>query len=227
MKNNIIMVEQGSPEWFEQRLGRITASNFGTLMTLPRSRKDRELGLMSQSTRSYLIGKVSEVLTGTSKNITPTKALEWGSATEDEARSIYELERMVEVKQIGFAVLNTNPIIGGSPDGLVGEDGMIEIKCPDSDTFTGYLLGDSIVKNYMAQIQGNLWILNRKWCDFIVYDPRVVREDLRIKIIRVERDEEYIEKIAEAVDRALVYYGAMLKQLGLTFEDVLNVKYKA
>lgn len=221
------MVEQGSPEWFEQRLGRLTASNFGTLMTLPRSRKDRELGLMSQSTRSYLIGKVSEVLTGTSKNITPTKALEWGSATEDEARSIYELERMVEVKQIGFAVLNTNPIIGGSPDGLVGEDGMIEIKCPDSDTFTGYLLGDSIVKNYMAQIQGNLWILNRKWCDFIVYDPRVVREDLRIKIIRVERDEDYIAKIQLAVHSALNHYKAMLGQLGLSFEDIKNVKYQA
>lgn len=226
MKNNIIMVEQGSPEWFEQRLGRITASNFGALMTLPRSKKDKEAGLISQTTRSYLIKKVSEVLTGTTKEFSTT-SIEWGSATEEEARKIYELERMVEVKQIGFAVLNTNPIIGGSPDGLVGEDGMIEIKCPDSDTFTGYLLGDSIVKNYMAQIQGNLWILNRKWCDFIVYDPRVVREDLRIKIIRVERDEEYIEKIAEAVDRALVYYGAMLKQLGLTFEDVLNVKYKA
>lgn len=225
--DNIIMVEQGSPEWFEQRLGRLTASNFGTLMTLPRSRKDRELGLMSQSTRSYLIGKVSEVLTGTSKNITSTKALEWGSATEDEARSIYELDRMVEVKQVGFAVLNTNPIIGGSPDGLVGEDGMIEIKCPDSDTFTGYLLGDSIVKNYMAQIQGNLWILDRKWCDFIVYDPRVVREDLRLKIIRVERDEEYIAKIQLAVHNALNHYKAMLGQLGLSFEDIKNVKYQA
>jgi len=225
--DNIIMVEQGSPEWFEQRLGRLTASNFGTLMTLPRSRKDRELGLMSQSTRSYLIGKVSEVLTGTSKNITSTKALEWGSATEDEARSIYELERMVEVKQIGFAVLSYNPVVGGSPDGLVGEDGIIEIKCPDSDTFTGYLLGDSIVKNYMAQIQGNLWILNRKWCDFIVYDPRVVREDLRIKIIRVERDEEYIAKIQLAVQSALNHYKAMLGQLGLSFEDIKNVKYQA
>ena len=225
--DNIIMVEQGSPEWFEQRLGRLTASNFGTLMTLPRSRKDRELGLMSQSTRSYLIGKVSEVLTGTSKNITSTKALEWGSATEDEARSIYELERMVEVKQIGFAVLPLHPVIGGSPDGLVGEDGIIEIKCPDSDTFTGYLLGDSIVKNYMAQIQGNLWILNRKWCDFIVYDPRVVREDLRIKIIRVERDEEYIAKIQLAVQSALNHYKAMLGQLGLSFEDIKNVKYQA
>ncbi|NLA27981.1 MAG: YqaJ viral recombinase family protein [Firmicutes bacterium] len=225
--DNIIMVEQGSPEWFEQRLGRLTASNFGTLMTLPRSRKDRELGLISQSTRSYLIGKVSEVLTGTSKNITSTKALEWGSATEDEARSIYELDRMVEVKQVGFAVLNTNPIIGGSPDGLVGEDGMIEIKCPDSDTFTGYLLGDSIVKNYMAQIQGNLWILNRKWCDFIVYDPRVVREDLRLKIIRVERDEEYINKVRLAVENALKHYRAMLGQLGLSFEDIKNVKYQA
>ena len=79
----------------------------------------------------------------------------------------------------------------------------------------------------MAQIQGNLWILDRSWCDFIVYDPRVIMEDLRMHTVRVKRDDEYIEKIAEAVDRALVYYGAMLKQLGLTFEDVLNVKYKA
>jgi len=226
MKNNIIMVEQGSPEWFEQRLGRITASNFGALMTLPRSKKDREAGLISQTTRSYLVKKVSEVLTGTSKEFT-TASLQWGSAMEDEARKMYELERMVKVEQIGFAVLDSNPIVGGSPDGLVNEDGMIEVKCPDSDTFTGYLLGDSIIRPYMAQIQGNLWILNRFWCDFIVYDPRVIKENLRMHIVRVERDDEYIGKMIGAIDRALIYYGAMLNQLGLSFDDILNVKYQA
>lgn len=226
MKNNIIMVEQGSPEWFAQRLGRITASNFGALMTLPRSKKDREAGLISETARTYLIKKVSEVLTGMSKEFT-TQSMEWGSETEDEARKIYELENMVEVKQIGFAILESNPIVGGSPDGLVGDDGIIEIKCPDSNTFTGYLLGDSIVKGYMAQIQGNLWILDRSWCDFIVYDPRVIREDLRIHIMRVNRDDEYISKIAQAVDRALIHYGSMLNQLGLSFDDILNVKYQA
>lgn len=220
------MVEQGSPEWFAQRLGRITASNFGALMTLPRSKKDREAGLISETARTYLIKKVSEVLTGMSKEFT-TQSMEWGSETEDEARKIYELENMVEVKQIGFAILESNPIVGGSPDGLVGDDGMIEIKCPDSNTFTGYLLGDSIVKGYMAQIQGNLWILDRLWCDFIVYDPRVIREDLRIHIMRVNRDDEYISKIAQAVDRALIHYGAMLNKLGLSFDDILNVKYQA
>jgi len=226
MKNNIVMVEQGSPEWFAQRLGRITASNFGALMTLPRSKKDREAGLISETARTYLVKKVSEVLTGMSKEFT-TQSMEWGSETEDEARKIYELENMVEVKQIGFAILESNPIVGGSPDGLVGDDGIIEIKCPDSNTFTGYLLGDSIVKGYMAQIQGNLWILDRSWCDFIVYDPRVIREDLRIHIMRVDRDDEYISKIAQAVDRALINYGAMLNKLGLSFDDILNVKYQA
>ena len=220
------MVEQGSPEWFAQRLGRITASNFGALMTLPRSKKDREAGLISETARTYLIKKVSEVLTGMSKEFT-TQSMEWGSETEDEARKIYELENMVEVKQIGFAILESNPIVGGSPDGLVGDDGIIEIKCPDSNTFTGYLLGDSIVKGYMAQIQGNLWILDRLWCDFIVYDPRVIKEDLRIHIMRVNRDDEYISKIAQAVDRALIHYGAMLNKLGLSFDDILNVKYQA
>lgn len=226
MKNNIVMVEQGSPEWFAQRLGRITASNFGALMTLPRSKKDREAGLISETARTYLVKKVSEVLTGMSKEFT-TQSMEWGSEIEDEARKIYELENMVEVKQIGFAILESNPIVGGSPDGLVGDDGIIEIKCPDSNTFTGYLLGDSIVKGYMAQIQGNLWILDRLWCDFIVYDPRVIREDLRIHIMRVNRDDEYISKIAQAVDRALIHYGAMLNKLGLSFDDILNVKYQA
>ncbi len=226
MKNNIIMVEQGSPEWFEQRLGRITASNFGALMTLPRSKKDREAGLISQTTRSYLVKKVSEVLTGTSKEFS-TASLQWGSAMEDEARKMYELERMVKVEQIGFAMLDSNPIIGGSPDGLVNDDGIIEVKCPDSDTFTGYLLGDSIIRPYMAQIQGNLWILNRFWCDFIVYDPRVIKENLRMHIVRVERDDEYIGKMIGAIDRALIYYGAMLNQLGLSFDDIKNVKYQA
>jgi len=96
------------------------------------------------------------------------------------------------------------------------------VKCPNSDTFTGYLLGDSIIKSYMAQIQGNLWILERKWCDFIVYDPRVIDEKLRIHIERVYRDEEYIKKIADAVEKALIHYEKMLKQLGLGFDDILN-----
>lgn len=224
--DNIMTMEQGSPEWFEQRLGRLTASSFGCLMTMPRSKKDREAGLISKTTESYLIKKVSEVLTGTSKEL-KTEALEWGSVTEDEARKMYELENIVKVEQIGFATLKSNSIVGGSPDGLVDAKGMIEIKCPDSDTFTAYLFNQPIPKGYMIQMQGNMWILDRDWCDFIVYDPRIKKEELRMFIKRVYRDEAQIALIASAVDRSLRYYKVMLERLGLSFDDILNVKYQA
>lgn len=221
MEDVLLEVEQGSEEWFKQRLGKVTASKFGDLLRLPRNKAEKEAGMLSKSARTYLIQKVSEVLTGSSKEL-KTESLTWGNEIEDEARKIYELEKMVEVKQVGFIPWKLNPIVGGSPDGLVGDDGIIEIKCPDSDTFTGYLLGNSIPKNYMAQIQGNLMITDRKWCDFIVYDPRVKREDLRMTITRIQRSAIEIDKIQNAIYRTLDNYERMLGVIGLNFDNVLN-----
>jgi exodeoxyribonuclease (lambda-induced) len=217
-------IEQGTEDWFKQRLGKITASRFSVLLTQPRSKADREKGLLAKTTRTYLLQKISEVLTGTSKEL-KTEALTWGSETEDEARRFYELENMVEVEQVGFIPWKENPVVGGSPDGLVGDDGMVEFKCPDSETFTKYLFDEPIPKEYRVQMLGNLMITDRKWCDFVMYDPRVKNEKLRMITTRFVRSAVEIEVLKEAIDRVLSVYEAMLMRVGLTLKDVLDDKH--
>jgi len=219
-------IKQGTEEWMKQRLGKITASKFAVLLTQPKSRIDKERGLLAKTTEAYLMQKVSEVLTGTSKEL-KTEALTWGSETEDEARRFYELENMVEVKQVGFIPWKENPIVGGSPDGLVGDDGMVEFKCPDSETFTRYLFDEPIPKEYKVQMLGNLMIGDRKWCDFVMYDPRIKNEKLRMVVRRFERSALEIDILKGALERTLRVYEAMLKRVGLSFEDILNDKHEA
>jgi len=217
-------IEQGTEAWFEQRLGKITASRFGCLLAQPKSKIEKEAGMISKTARTYLIQKVSEVLTGTGKEL-KTEALTWGSETEDEARRFYELENMVEVKQVGFIPWEKNPIVGGSPDGLVGDDGMVEFKCPDSETYTKYLFDEPIPKEYKIQMLGNLMITDRKWCDFVMYDPRIKNEKLRMVTTRYVRSAVEIDTLESAIERTLKVYEAMLMRVGLTFKDVLNDKH--
>jgi len=223
----ILTTNQGTPEWFNSRLGRLTASRFGDLLTQPRSKKDKEAGIVSQTTRSYLVEKLSEVLTGTSREF-DNDGMDWGTQNEQEARDFYEFKNIAEVKQTGFIVLKENQMVGCSPDGLIGEDGTLEIKCPyNTNNMVEYMFDSPIPKDYYAQIQGGLWILDRKWCDFVVYDPRIKNEELRMHIRRIQRDEAFIETLKEAVEFSLNYYEAMLKRVGLSFEDILNDKHEA
>jgi hypothetical protein len=121
--------------------------------------------------------------------------MEEGTETEPQAREYYAGLNGVTVEQIGFIQLGDD--IGSSPDGLVGDDGMIEIKCPFPSTHLGYILKGSLPSEYKAQVQGGLWVSGRKWTDFISFDPRV--KSRPFWSIRVERDEKYIGELARAV----------------------------
>ena len=221
----LVIDEQGSQGWFDARIGKLTASRFGGLLTRPRSKKDKEAGLVSKTTETYLREKVTEVLTGETRQLS-SEALTWGSETENDAREFYELNKLVEVEQVGFISWKENLMVGGSPDGLVGLDGIIEIKCPyDSNNHTVYLYNKEIPKAYYAQIQGNLFITDRKWCDFIVYNPRVIDDKYKMIVIRIERDEEFIKKLKEVIGISLNNLEEMLKVVDLTFKDVLERKY--
>ena len=220
---NSIDIEQGTQEWFDERLGRLTASKFYCIMTQPQAQRDREAGKLSRTAESYLIEKVTELLTGESREL-KDKALEWGKQYEEEARKMYELERMVTVKQVGFIPHKTIPIIGCSPDGLL-EDRGLEIKCPHrSSNFTKYLYGADIPKSYYTQIQASMYITGLNKWDFVVYNPRVKNEKFRLYVKTVDRDEDYIEKIDEQLSRVLIVYENMLKKVDLTFLDVLENK---
>jgi len=176
--------EQLSPEWQQIRLGKITASNFANILAKG-SGKTR---------KGYMMKLVAEKLTGLPEASYSNSFMEWGGIeTETQARAYYEALYDVSVKQVGFVELNE--WVGCSPDGLVGEDGLIEIKCPKSTTHVSNILANKMQSTYNPQVQGQMWVTGHKWCDWISFDPRV--KSRPFFMVRVKRDEKYI-KVLEA-----------------------------
>lgn len=184
-------MEQGTQEWLELRLGKVTASKFSEVMTNGRG------GKPSATAKSYMIKLVAEILRGQPMPFFENDAMRWGTETEPQARAMYELKNDVDVKEVAFVELNE--FVGVSPDGLVGDEGLLEIKCPNTETqIKRFIDGVGLPKEYEAQVQGQLWVTGRKWCDFVSFDPRIDVEASYIQT-RVYRDEEYIAKLEEKV----------------------------
>jgi putative phage-type endonuclease len=177
--------EQRSPEWYAVRCGKVTSSCISDVLA-------KGKGI---TRNKYLRRLVAERITGLPKATYHNGAMEWGTLTEPMARDYYEALNFVNVQQVGF--VEANGYLGSSPDGFIGEDGELEIKCPDSDTHLTYLEEGRMPSEYVTQVQGQLWITGRKWCDFMSYDPRFTCRPAFI--IRVERDEKKIQEIAEGV----------------------------
>ena len=173
--------QQRSEEWSKLRCGRFTGSDFATFMGKGETR------------RKALWEKAVERITGKSeKKPIINEHIQRGVELEDTARTYYEMETGNTVVQVGF--IEMNEYAGSSPDGLVGDDGIIEIKCPSSAVFLRHFIYDDIEKQYYIQIQFNLMVSGRKWCDFIRYNENF---DLYIK--RVYVDEECQKEIREAL----------------------------
>ena len=190
----ILDLEQGSEEWKFARLGLASASRFKDILSEPRSKADKEAGKLSDTACSYLCELAAEVLTGEQVELSG-RALEWGSDNEAEARELYDMN-YADVSEVGI-ILDDSCKFGASPDGLVGNDGMIEIKCPyNSVNHIKTVVSGEMPKEHMAQVQGNLMINERQWCDFISFDPRIKGKG-RFFVARIERDDEYIAKLKE------------------------------
>lgn len=181
----IVDVAQGSPEWQMARLGLPTASKFSEIIT-PKTMKP------SASAEKYAWALIAEQLLGVPTEGGSSGFTQRGNIVEEKARAFYELKKDVDVKQVGF-VLRADGRVGGSPDGFVGDDGIIEIKCPKPENHIGYLL-DSEGIGYRAQVQGLLWLTGRKWVDTISYHP-----DMPAAIVRVARDDVFIGALAVQV----------------------------
>ena len=181
--------EQGSQEWLQSRLGKPTASNFGKLIT--------PTGRPSTSAEGYINELIAQRITGELPEFYTNAAMERGNELEPAAKALYEFINDVEVAEVGLCLHDTLDC-GASPDGLIGVDGRIEIKCPLPHTHIAYLREGVVPSKYIPQIQGCLWITGREWWDFMSYHPAM--EDL---IVRVERDNEYIKKLADQVERAV------------------------
>ncbi len=173
-------VEQGSAEWHSLRIGKITASRFSDVLASGRG------GAPSKTRQSYLMDLCAERLTGQSAQQFQSEYMTWGTENEPFARGRYELESDVTVEQVGFVELTDH--IGCSPDGLFGNDGLLEIKCPAS------------FFPYFPQVIVQYFIVNPalEWCDFVSFDPRITNDKAFFKI-RVYRDDEFIKNLDEQV----------------------------
>jgi len=179
---------QGSDEWFKARIGKITASHFSDVLA-------KKTGKPKAS--DYIMRLIGERLTGLKEPNFHNDYMDNGIETEAQAREYYESLYGVKVEQVGFVELNEN--VGCSPDGLVNGDGLIEIKCPKSTTHLTTILDNKMQTCYTAQVQGQLWVTGRQWCDWISFDPRVTVNPFFM--VRVDRDEKYIAVLEAAVEQ--------------------------
>lgn len=182
-----IIVEQGSDEWFAARLGIATASRYKDIMARTPAPK-----------ANYSAELVAERLTGERENGYTSADMQWGNDYEPVARLTYKLNNPDKnVRECGIFI-HDDIQCGASPDGLVDDDGTIEIKCPKTSTHIQTLKSKNLPAQYYWQVQGQLWITGRKWCDFISYDPRLP-ENAAYICIRVERDDEKIALLEKSV----------------------------
>jgi len=174
-----INCEQRSQEWYAARLGVPSASSFDKILTTK--------GEPSKQAKKYMYKLAGEILSGTSEETYQNGAMLRGIELEAEARNLYKMINDVEVEEVGFCLSDG---YGCSPDGLVGKDGLIEIKCPTMSVHVEYLLDGTLPSDYFQQTQGQLLVTGRKWCDFVSHYPAI-----KPLIIRVERDEVFIKKL--------------------------------
>lgn len=184
------MIEQRSEEWYALRRGKVTASRIADVVATIKS------GGYGASRATYMAQLIAERLTGETQDSYVSAAMQNGIDTEPEARAAYEFRTDAEVAEAGFVDHPSIPMSGASPDGYVGDDGLVEIKCPNTATHIDTLLTGKVPAKYIDQMQWQMACAGRAWCDFVSYDPRMP-EPMRLWIKRVECSVtriQYLEK---------------------------------
>ena len=198
-------IEQGTDEWFAIRCGKVTASRVADVIATTKSG-------YSASRANYEAQLICEILTGKPAESFTNAAMQWGTETEPLARAQYELKTGEMVNQIGFVVHPMIEQAGASPDGLIGEDGCIEIKCPNTSTHLDTLLSQKVPSKYITQMTWQMVCTGRKWCDFVSYDPRLP-ENLQLYIERIELDQDYAKNLQNEVVMFLVEVNEKVEKL--------------
>ena len=198
-------MDQRSDEWFAARLGKVTASKVTDVIAKTKSG-------YGASRATYMTDLAIERLTGNPTEFYANAAMQWGTDVEPQARAAYEFLNDATVVEEGFIEHPTIAMSGASPDGLVGDDGMLEIKCPMSKTHYATLLNGKIAKKYIDQMQWQMSCAGRQWCDFVSFDPRMP-EGLDFFCERVKRDDEYISELETEVSKFLDELNEQVTQL--------------
>ena len=188
-------MDQRTDDWFTARLGKVTASRVADVVAKTKTG-------VSASRGNYMAQLIVERLTGKPVESFSSSAMQWGTDTEPLARAAYELATDTMVEEIGFVEHESIPMCGASPDGLVGDDGLIEIKCPNTATHIETLINNTIDNRYVLQMQWQMACTDRKWCDFVSFDPRMP-EALQMKIIRINFNEMLVVDLENQVEQFL------------------------
>lgn len=187
---------QQTPEWYAARLGKVTASSVHKVLARTKTGYGADRA-------NYLTQLVLERVTGTKADSYTNAAMQWGIDQEPFARAAYEAAKGLLVDEVGFVQHPTIAMAGASPDGLVGDDGMVEIKCPDSKTaLECWLSEDPVESKYFAQMQWQMRCADRAWCDYVVFDPRMPIK-AQLFIHRVNRNDTWIKVTEMEVEKFL------------------------
>lgn len=203
-------VIQGSPEWHKMRCGKVTASRVADIVAKTKTGP-------AASRKNYMAELVLERLTGTSEEGYTNAAMQWGIDTEPQARIAYEFHRNVDVAEIAFVPHPTIADTGASPDGLVGDDGLVEIKCPTQATHMETLEGQTVPARYLTQMQWQMACTGRQWCDFVSFDPRFPTH-MQFFVDRVKRDDAMIAELEAEVVAFLNEVRAKVDRLRSQYE---------
>lgn len=196
--------EQGTPDWFAARLGIPTASEFSTVMA-----KGRAKGTPSATRRTYMLKLAGERMSGQPMEAYTNGHMDRGKEQEAEARNLYAFTTDADPELVGF-ITNDDKTAGGSPDALIGENGLLEIKSALPHILLDKIDKDTFPAEHVAQCQGNLWISEREWIDIAVYWP-----GLPMFIKRATRDEAYIAELSKAVDQFNEELTALVEKLSI------------
>lgn len=189
-------MQQQTDEWYAARLGKVTASRVADVMAKTKSGA-------SASRKNYMTQLLCERLTGKQEESFSNAAMQRGNDLEPVARANYMLETGEIVQEVGFIDHPTIKYFGASPDGLIGNDGLIEIKCPNTATHLETLKNRKPDNKYIIQMQVQMACTGRKWCDFVSYDDRLP-EDLAYICLRINRDDDHIAEIEKEVSEFLL-----------------------
>jgi len=206
----VLQMDQRSDDWFAVRCGRVTASRVADVVARTKSG-------YSASRANYMAQLVCERLTGATESTFTNAAMQWGVDHEADARHAYCFHHDAEVSEVGFVLHPTLTLSGASPDGLVADDGLVEIKCPNTATHIDTLLNSAVPEKYLTQMYWQMACTDRAWCDFVSYDPRLP-EEMRLFVKRVDRDAErvaeleaevakFIDELNSTVDKLKAQYG--------------------
>ena len=206
------MIEQRTTEWFAQRCGHLTASRIADMM----ARTQKGWGA---SRANYAAQLIAERLTGVAESGFTSAAMQHGIDTEAAARAAYGFMQDVEVIEAPFILHPRLAWSGASPDGFVGDDGLVEIKCPNTATHITTLRGGEIPDKYIKQMQWQMACAEKDWCDFVSFDPRMPVE-MQLHIQRVDRDNDLIAEIESAAIGFLDEIAATVAELEAIYRKV-------